>query len=187
MTFVGQKEASSTRPDGAIPWWKIRKARAVARKWRYIMDGEKKKKKKIRNGNEDGFSPSISETVRRIHDVRCLLRQVFFTASRLAVCDSFLCPLRKLLLLRVRNLLTLRFSLSIVCYSLEEIWNNSRQNIKNTVILTSKYYVNIIVSKIDEIIFWKFEWWKFERSKTRYKLQYNVQFFKFWFVRSRFI
>lgn len=76
------------------------------------MDGEKKKKKKIRNGNEDGFSPSISETVRRIHDVRCLLRQVFFTASRLAVCDSFLCPLRKLLLLRVRNLLTLRFSLS---------------------------------------------------------------------------
>lgn len=148
MTFVGQKEASSTRPDGAIPWWKIRKARAVARKWRYIMDGEKKKKKKIRNGNEDGFSPSISETVRRIHDVRCLLRQVFFTASRLAVCDSFLCPLRKLLLLRVRNLLTLRFSLFIVCYSLEEIWNNSRQNIKNTVILTSKYYVNIIVSKI---------------------------------------
>lgn len=78
----------------------------------WTVKKRRKKKFEMEMRMEAGFSPSISETVRRIHDVRYLLRQVFFTASRLAVCDSFLCPLRKLLLLRVRNLLTLRFSLS---------------------------------------------------------------------------
>lgn len=81
----------------------------------WTVKKRRKKKFEMEMRMEAGFSPSISETVRRIHDVRCLLRQVFFTASRLAVCDSFLCPLRKLLLLRVRNLLTLRFSLSLDC------------------------------------------------------------------------
>ena len=75
----------------------VKNSERAARKWRYIME----KEKKIRNGNEDGGSLRRSPRNSEKNSRRGVSYDRYF--SPLLVCDSFLCPLRKLLFLRVRN------------------------------------------------------------------------------------